>query len=462
MLTWEDARKLFCQELKRGSYADLFLQHSVATSVRVEDGIIKSASRTVSMGTGVRVVEGERVGYAYCESFDSAEIAECMRHAVAIAESGPAAIPERFSRMPAGDYYGQAQAVAMVPDERRARIARQVLDGCSSREADVEQVQVSLVDTVDRIRMINSLGEFADDERPMITLSVTAKVTDGERLWFGRSGIGARSGFELFDRNSPANIGREAVRQGETMLRAESAPAGRMPVVLGPGDSGVLIHESVGHPLEADFVRKKSSAYTGRLGQQVASKLCTVIDDGTIKGDRGSLAIDDELVSTERTVLIENGTLSRFMQDRISAAQLDAVPTGNGRRESFRHAPMPRMRCTCLDNGTDDPDDILSGVKNGIYCVSFAGGQVNIASGDFVFVPQEAYRIENGALDAPVRNLTLIGNGPDIMTRLDMLGNDFTRSTGTWMCGKGQMVPVGIGMPTARISEMTVGGGGDA
>ncbi len=461
-LTWDQAQRLFSRELNHGNYADLFLQYSVTTSVRLEDGIIRSASRSVSLGTGVRVVQGDSVGYAYCESFEPSDISDSLKHAAAIAGSGKPVIAKTSSVVEVGAFYPQQQPLSAVSDERRGKVVRDVLNGCKSREASVDEVQVSLIDTVDQISMFNSLGEMATDQRPMITLSVTAKVTADGRVWFGRGGIGARSGFELFDVCSPAEVGQEAVRQGEVMVRAGAAPAGRMPVVLGAGDSGVLIHESVGHPLEADFVRKGSSAYTGRLGEQVASSLCSVIDDGTIAGDRGSLGVDDELVPTQRTVLIEEGVLTRFMQDRISATQLGVPLTGNGRRESFRYPPMPRMRCTLLDSGTADPSDIVSSVKDGIYCVSFAGGQVNIASGDFVFVPQEAYRIENGALGEPVRNLTLIGNGPDVLTRLDMLGNDFKRSTGTWMCGKGQMVPVGIGMPTARISEMTVGGAGDA
>ncbi len=455
----EDATRVF-SSIGKGTFFDIFLQYRVTTSLRVEDGILKSATRSVSAGTGVRVVDGVSTGYSFCESFDPADILRAAGFAQAIARTGPPGVKEFVPReISPKKLYSQQIPLLETEISVRAELLRRVLKGAKSADPLVDKVTITLTDSDDSILIFNSEGEWGADSRPMVTVSVSARAFRNGNAQFGRSGVGMRMGFELFEKaQSPEQIGKQAALQAVTMLDAIPAPAGVMPVVLAPGESGVLIHESVGHPLEADFIWKKTSAYAGRLGEKVASPLCTVVDDGTIPDNRGALAFDDELTPTAHSVLIEKGVLKGFMQDRISADTLKAARTGNGRRQSFRYAPIPRMRATFLDPGESEPDEILEGVKKGIYCVTFAGGQVNISSGDFVFVPSEAYLIENGRITVPVKNLTLIGNGPDALNRVDRVGNDFKLSTGTWICGKGQSVPVGIGLPTIRISELTVGG----
>jgi len=460
---WAEARSVFSDIFRKGQTADLYLQVRVTTSLRLEDDIIRSASRTRAAGTGIRVVEGESTGYSHCDGFDVDRIRETGRFAAAMATQSAPRVPVAMRPVEADSRYHQQRPIGREEMATRTAILKQALAGARAMGSEIGNVTATLVDTEEWILMVDSEGRMAWDHRPMITLSVSAQAVRNTTTRFGRGGVGGRAGFELFDTVcTPEEAGREAARQAVTMLDAKSAPAGLMPVVLAAGESGVLIHESVGHPLEADFVRKRASAYTGRIGEQVASELCSVVDDGTIPGNRGSLTVDDEAVPTRRTVLIENGRLVGFMHDRLSARTLNADPTGNGRRESYEVPPMPRMRTTYLDRGDEAPEDIIRSVKKGIYCVQFAGGQVNIASGDFVFVPSEAYLIENGKITAPVTNLTLIGNGPDVLTKVDRVGADFRVSTGTWICGKGQTVPVGIGMPTVRVRELTVGGASHA
>ena len=455
----EDAHRVF-SGIRKGTFSDIFLQYQVTTSVRIEDGIVKSATRSVSAGTGIRIVDGESSGYSFCESFELDDVISAAGFAQAIAtnkKSGTQGIEER--RIPAGTLYPQKIGLLEANVAVRSELVRRVLKAAESYDPLIDRVTINMTDTDDRILIFNSEGEWGEDIRPMVTVSVSARASRNGNVQFGRSGVGMRMGFEVFEQvESPEMIGSQAAKQAITMLDARPAPAGMMPVVLAPGESGVLIHESVGHPLEADFIWKKASAYTGRVGEQVASPLCTIVDDGTISSNRGALGFDDELTPTERSVLIEKGVLKGFMHDRITSDVLKMARTGNGRRQSFQYAPIPRMRTTFMDNGQTPPEEIIENVKKGVYCVAFAGGQVNIASGDFVFVPSEAYLIENGKITTPIKNLTLIGNGPDALNRVDMVGNDFKLSTGTWICGKGQTVPVGIGLPTVRISELTVGG----
>ncbi len=458
----EDAGRVF-SSIRKGTFFDLFLQYRVSTSVRIEDGILKSSTRSVSAGSGVRVVDGESTGYSFCESFEPGEIIRAAGFAQAIAGSGKSGIQAAGGqRILPGNFYSQKIPLMKTSVDERAKLVRRALKAAKDFSHLIDRVTINMTDTEDQILIFNSLGEWGMDIRPMVTLSVTARASRGGNFQFGRSGIGMRMGFEVFDQvESPESIGRRAAKQALTMLDARPAPAGAMPVVLASGESGVLIHESVGHPLEADFIWKKASAYTGRVGEQVASPLCTVVDDGTIPSNRGALGFDDELTPVKRSVLIENGILKGFMNDRITSETLKLERSGNGRRQSFRYPPIPRMRATFMAEGKSSPEEIISEVKKGVYCVAFAGGQVNIASGDFVFVPSEAYLIENGKITAPIKNLTLIGNGPDALTRVDRVGNDFKLSTGTWICGKGQSVPVGIGLPTVRISRLTVGGAAD-
>jgi TldD protein len=311
------------------------------------------------------------------------------------------------------------------------------------------------------VMVVSSDGRFARDRQPMIRFGAHAVAEEGGKRQGGRSGAAARRGMEQFDRpdQSPEAHGREAARLAIAMLHAAEAPAGPMPVVLGPGESGILLHEAVGHGLEADFNRKRTSNYTDQLGKAVASSLCTVVDDGTLGNARGSINVDDEGNPGRRNVLIENGILVGYMQDRISARHFGSAATGNGRRESFRHEPLPRMTNTLLAAGQDAPEDIIRSVKRGVYAKRFSGGQVNISNGDFVFSLTESYLIEDGKLTAPLKGVNLIGNGPEVLRRVAMVGHDFELSPGTWTCGKdGQSVPVGIGTPTVKIDEITVGG----
>lgn len=455
----EQADRIFRSTLKKGHWSDLFLQVQQVTSLRLEDSILKSVSQSRSAGTGVRVVDGTAAGYAYCETFDPGRIREAMEYAQYPATHTAPMVKHQDRRLSISEPdAGSMESLGHASMQARAAILHRVEQAARNASPLVRDVTATLTDAMEWTAMFHSSGEWCVDQRPMIVLSVSVQVASNGNVQFGRAGYGFRRGFDHFQVLTPENAAAEAVRKALVQLEARPAPAGRLPVVLAAGDSAVLIHESVGHPLEADFVRKQSSTYAGRLGEVVASPLCTITDDGLMAGCRGEVRVDDEIVEGQRTVLIEKGTLTGFMHDRISAEEMGVSPTGNGRRESFRHAPMPRMTTTCLEPGTDEPGELVASTRRGIYCVGFAGGQVNIASGDFVFVPDEAYLIENGSISHPVRNLTLIGNGPDILARVDRVATDFRLSTGTWTCGKGQVVPVGIGMPSIRIAEMTVGG----
>ena len=331
----------------------------------------------------------------------------------------------------------------------------------AARAADPRIVKVTaiLADSLSAVMIATSDGRILRDMRPMLRFSVSVVAEQNGNRQIGVSSGGGRIGTEYFETHlSPADHGREAARQALLLLEAIDAPAGPLELILAPAESGVLLHESVGHPLEADFIRKRTSAYTDRVGDRVASELVTVIDDGSIPNDRGSINFDDEGTLPKRTVLIEKGILKGYMHDRISANRFDVEPTGNGRRDSYQSPPIPRMTVTFLADGAHDPEEIFHSTRKGIYCKSFRGGQVDISNGDFVFVPIEAYLVENGKITAPVKNLTIIGNGPDALSRVTMTGNDFAFSDGRWTCGKGQHVPVGVGLPTIKISEITVGG----
>ena len=331
----------------------------------------------------------------------------------------------------------------------------------AAREYDphVIKASVALADSISTIQIATSEGRLLRDTRPMMRFTVSVVAEKNGNRQIGISGGGGRIGSEYFrNRMSPVDHGREAARQSILLLEAIDAPAGPMEIILAPAESGILLHESVGHPLEADFIRKGTSAYTERVGDKVASELVTVIDNGTVENDRGSINFDDEGTIPSATVLIEKGILKGYMHDRISAEFFGAALTGNGRRESYKYPPVPRMTVTYLANGTSEPEEILRSTGRGIYCKSFRGGQVDISNGDFVFVPIEAYLVENGRVTAPVKNLSLIGNGPNVLSKVTMVGNDFAFSDGRWTCGKGQHVPVGTGLPTVKISEITVGG----
>jgi TldD protein len=429
-----------------GEYADLYFEFRCAGDFVLEEAQVRSVGRATIVGLGVRVLRGDATGYAYTEELSSVRMSEAARTAGQIAAAGRTLALVALTWRPGPD------KVALL---RRADAAARAFD------ARIVRVEASLSEEWREILIFTSDGRLAQDRQPVLRLGVHAVAEEGGRRQGGRSGTALRRGLELFalPGHAPEEHGREAARIAVAMLHAREAPAGPMEVVLGPGESGILLHEAVGHGLEADFNRKKTSNYTDQIGQSVASQLCTVVDDATVGHARGSINVDDEGNPGQRNVLIENGVLRGYLQDRISARHFRTQVTGNGRRESFRCQPLPRMTNTMLLGGQDDPEDIIRSVRRGVYAKHFSGGQVNISNGDFVFSLTESYLIEDGKLTAPLRGVNLIGNGPEVLRQVTMVGHDFKLSEGTWTCGKdGQSVPVGVGTPTVKIARITVGG----
>ncbi len=461
-LTLEDLDRLLAEALgKGGDYADLYFEYRRSNSVGLEEQIVKSATQSVSQGVGVRVTAGEKTGYAYTDDITVESIRRAAQTAACIAKDGTASGPINVSpRANARDLYPVAVPVSDLPVERKIEFIKDIDRRARAYDGRIREVQVGLADEFKVFMVATSDGVLAGDVQPLTRASVSCIAdADGNRQ-AGRSGGGGRRGFELFETDlTVEKLADEAARQAILQLDALDAPAGTMEVVLGPGWPGILLHEAVGHGLEADFNRKQTSAFSGLIGQRVASELCTVIDDGTLPGRRGSLNIDDEGAPSGHTVLIENGLLRGYINDQLNARLLGVPRTGNGRRESYQHLPMPRMTNTFMLAGNDAPEDIIKSVKRGLYAVQFGGGQVDITSGKFVFSASEAYLIEDGKVTAPVKGATLIGNGPDVLTKVTAVGHDLEIDTGVGTCGKdGQSVPVGVGLPTIKISEITVGG----
>ncbi len=447
-----------------GDYADLYFEYLTSTSISVDESLVKSATQGISAGCGVRVVSGERTGYAYTDDLAPERILHAARTAALIA-SGPAMTPEvNLKRGELGRNYYPVPLPSVEADinaklelvNRADRAARQY-------DGRIKEVRVGYGDELRRILVVGSDGTLAEDTQPLARMSVfcIANGGNGERAK-GQSGGGGRVGLDYFQtEKTPEHFAHEAARQAIIQLGAINAPAGEMEVVLGPGWPGILLHEAIGHGLEADFNRKKTSAFSDRLGQRVASDKCTVVDNGTLPSRRGSLNMDDEGSPTQNTVLIENGILKNYMSDKLSSRLMGMADTGNGRRESYEHIPMPRMTNTYMLAGQDDPEDIIRSVKRGVFAANFGGGQVDITNGKFVFSASEAYLIEDGKITAPLKNATLIGNGPDVLTRVSMVGNDLKLDEGIGTCGKdGQSVPVGVGIPTIKVDRITVGGTG--
>ncbi len=446
---------------KGGDYADLYFEYLSTSQISIDESIVKSATQGVTLGVGVRVLAGERTGYAYSDDLSPEKIRQAAHVAACIA-AGPA----KVEKTPLTE--GQRRnlyPVLTAPNEtaflERMDLVKRADAAARAYDARVFQVQATYADSLRHVMIATSDGVLSFDRQPMARLSVSALARqNGSAPQRGYSGGGGRVELSYFLlEKTPEHFAREASRQAIVQLDAVETPAGETTVVLGPGWPGILLHEAVGHGLEADFNRKKVSAFSDRIGQQVASPLCTVIDDGTITHRRGSLNVDDEGNATQRNVLIENGILRGYLQDQLSSRILSATPTGNGRRESYAHIPMPRMTNTFMLAGESDPEDIIRSVPKGIYCASFGGGQVDITSGNFVFSASESYLIEDGKLTWPVRNATLIGNGPEALRYVSMVGNDLQLDEGIGICGKeGQSVPVGVGIPTIKIDRMTVGG----
>ncbi len=439
---------------------DLYFQHVTREGWSLEDGRVRNASHTVEQGVGIRAVAGDKTGFAYADEIVLPALLEASTAARAIASHGQDGALAAWNRRLPVARYGAGDPMDAVDAADKVDLLRQIDTYARSLDPAVSQVMVNLAAAHETILVAAVDGDLAADLRPLVRLSVTVIAERDGRREQGNDGGGGRFTFEdLVGQGAWRRFADEAVRQALVNLDAVDAPAGTMPVVLGPGWPGVLLHEAVGHGLEGDFNRKKTSAYSGRIGERVAAKGVTIVDNGTLEKRRGSLTIDDEGTPTGETVLIEDGILRGYMQDKMNARLMGMAPTGNGRRESFAHLPMPRMTNTYMLAGEREPEEIIASVERGLYAVNFAGGQVDITSGRFVFSASEAYLIENGKVTHPVRGATLIGNGPEAMTRVSMVGNDLQLDAGIGVCGKdGQSVPVGVGQPTLKLDQLVVGG----
>ena len=440
--------------------ADIYLQATRYESWGLEDGIVKEGTHSIDRGAGIRAVSGEKTGFAYSDDIELPALLEAARSARAIARRGNEGRLPMVAAQGHPALYLPIDPLESVPESDKLDLLKRLDAECRAMDPRVEQVFVSLSGSHDVVLVMGQDGALQGDVRPLVRLNVSVIVEQNGRREQGSYGGGGRTDYRYFlEAGRSSEFAREAVRQALVNLEAEEAPAGSMTVVLGSGWPGILLHEAIGHGLEGDFNRKGTSAFSGRVGERVASPLCTVVDDGTLPGRRGSLTIDDEGTPTACTTLIENGILKGYMQDRLNARLMGVAPTGNGRRESYQHLPMPRMTNTYMLAGPHDPEEILRSVRKGLYAKNFGGGQVDITSGKFVFSASEAYLIEDGRITRPVKGATLIGNGPDVLTRVSMVGNDLQLDTGVGTCGKdGQSVPVGVGQPTLKVDGLTVGG----
>lgn len=460
----ESSLSLALGSIMRGGvdYADLYFQVSRQESWSLEDGIVREGSFSLDQGVGVRATSGEKTGFAYSDELVMPALLQAASAARAIARQGQEQSVQAWCRRDIAPLYSVDDPITSIDDNRKTALLREIDAATRDLDPRVEQVMVSLSSSQDLILVAASDGTMAADIRPLVRLNVNVILQQDGRREQGYAGGGARTSLNYFlDGDLPMDYAREAVRQAIVQLEAQTAPAGTMPVVLGPGWPGILLHEAVGHGLEGDFNRKGTSAFSGRLGQKIASKLCTIVDDGTLQDRRGSLAVDDEGTPAQYTVLVEDGILKGYMQDKLNARLTGVESTGNGRRESFAHIPMPRMTNTYMLAGPHDPEEIIASIEKGIYAPNFGGGQVDITSGKFVFSVSEAYLIEKGKITAPVKGAMLIGDGPEVLNKISMVGNDLELDSGVGTCGKeGQSVAVGVGQPTLRIDEITVGGTG--
>ena len=460
-LTEADLENALAMTMGKGvDYADLYFQQSRQENWVLEDGIIKDGGYHIEQGVGVRACSGEKTGFAYSDDLILPALQEATKAARAISRQGDSATVHAWKRTESPQYYGGTDPLASLSVEQKLALLQQADHVARAADPRVTQVSASLVGELDTILVAASDGTLASDIRPLIRMSVSVIVEFNGRRERGSAGGGRRLDYRYFQDNDMATeYANEAVRQALVNLEAVDAPAGNMTVVLASGWPGVLLHEAVGHGLEGDFNRRGSSAFSGQMGEMVASPLCTVVDDGTLQDRRGSLTVDDEGVPTESTTLIEKGKLTGYMQDKHKARLMGTRSTGNGRRESYAHLPMPRMTNTYMLPGEHKSEEIIASVDKGIYAVNFGGGQVDITSGKFVFSTTEVYLIEKGKITQPIKGATLIGNGPEVMSRISMVADDLKLDTGVGNCGKeGQSVPVGVGQPTLKIEGLTVGG----
>ncbi len=441
---------------------DLYFEYTLNESISLDEGIVKKASKNISQGVGIRAIAGEKTGYAYSDEITVRRLEEAASTARAVAERKAAdlSVPVKTQGESPRDLYPVKTPVTEVPVDQKIALLERVDRAARGVDPRIKNVMASFATETKIVLIATSDGRLIGDVQPLTRLSVSCIAEDGGVRQIGSYGGGGRGSYDdIAGHGLAEQLACEAARQAVLKLSALPSPAGTMTVVLGPGWPGILLHEAIGHGLEGDFNRKGTSAFAGRIGERVASELCTIVDDGTIPFRRGSLNVDDEGTTTQRTVLIEKGVLKGYLQDRLNARLMKMAPTGNGRRESFGHIPMPRMTNTFMLAGDSDPAEIIRSVKKGLYAVSFGGGQVDITNGKFVFSASEAYLIEDGKVTSPVRDATLIGNGPDVLTRVSMVGSDMALDPGIGTCGKdGQSVPVGVGLPTIRIDGLTVGG----
>jgi TldD protein len=448
--------KILCYRVDQ---ADLYIQSAQSESWILEEGLVKVGHYDLDQGVGVRVISGEKTGFAYSDDLIFPALEQASVAARSIAQQGGGRSLQAWHRTSGLQLYQPVNPIAAWPDQQKVNVLMQVDQLARQVDPRIKKVTASLSSTYELILIMNSDGRLATDIRPLVRLGVQVIAEAQGRLEQGSSGGGGRYDYHYFTLDRIQDYVTQATQQAIVNLQAAPAPAGTMPVVLGPGWPGVLLHEAIGHGLEGDFNRKGTSAFAGRLGEQVASALCTIVDDGTIAGRRGSLSVDDEGTETQKTVLIEQGILKNYMQDNMNARLMGMKSTGNGRRESYAHIPMPRMTNTYMLPGHHTPNDIIASVDKGLYAVQFDGGQVDITSGKFVFSTSEAYLIEKGKITRPVKGATLIGNGPDVLTKVSMVGNNLELDSGIGVCGKeGQQVPVGVGQPTLKIEKLTVGG----
>lgn len=453
-------RAAFDKALSRGAdWAELYFEHRIAHQLGLEDGAVNRAYTSVSLGVGVRVVKGDQTGYAYTEELTKKAVADAAGIAAVVADGPARESPAAFAALPLPDRYPVTRPWSTIGVAEKMPVLTRINEGVFARDPRVVKVQVGFADSDGAVLIVDSTGRITFDRQPMTRMTVSCTAEQDGRRESNFHNLAGREGFEFFTDERIEHMADEVVARTGFLFNASPAPAGTFPVVLAAGSSGILLHEAIGHGMEADFNRKGISVYSDKLGQAIAPKEVTIVDDGTRPHSRGSINVDDEGVLGQRTVLVEEGTLRTYMHDRISAKHYGVEPTGNGRRQSFRHPPVPRMRSTYMLPGPHDPEEIIRSVDRGVYAETFTNGQVMIGAGDFTFYIKTGFLIEGGKLTRPIKDTNIIGNGPQVLADTDMVGNDFAFDEGGWTCGKdGQSVPVSLGMPTVRVKAITVGG----